>query len=552
MRRLTAFSLALSASAIVLGAQTPGASAPSTSVAAATRSAKPALIVLLVVDQFRADYIERYGSTWTGGLRRLVDGGAYFRQAAYPYAATETCPGHTTVATGTFPATHGIVANGWYDRVSKKSILCTNDPTKPVAIGEGAYESHGPRNVRVTTLADELRAQQPGATHVVSISLKARAAIAMAGHGGDTVAWLEDSGGWATSSSYAKTAPTLAAAFVKANPVEADYERVWNPTRPVNTYAFVDDGLAEQAPEGWTIKFPHSLSRPEGPDRIFYDNWRRTPFGDEYLGKMAAALSKGMGRGPGSDMLAVSFSGLDYVGHRFGPNSIELQDTLARLDVTIGTLLTSLDASVGRGRYVVALTGDHGVAPIPEQQVALGIDAGRIPIGDIQTAIDDVLTKAIGAGEHFMPGSTDSGNKATDVYFTPDVLDKLNTQPQLKRAVVDAVMRSPSMARAIWASDLPKLIDADARALQASFSADRNGDLLLVSKPYWIADSGGTGHGTAFAYDQRVPVVLMGAGIKAGKYDTAITPADIAPTLAHLAGITLAHTDGRVLGEAIK
>lgn len=533
-----------------LGAQAPVSPAPARPSAAST--SRPALVVLLVVDQFRADYIERYGRAWTGGLKRLIDGGAYFRQAAYPYAATETCPGHTTVATGALPETHGIIANGWYDRVSKKAVVCTTDSTKPVAIGDTAYESHGAKNLRAATLADELRAQQPGGAHVVALSLKARAAIAMAGHGGDTVAWLEDSGGWATSSTYTKTAPAAAAAFVKAHPVDADYGRVWNLLRPASTYTFTDDGLAEQAPDGWTVTFPHSLSRPDGPDRIYYDNWRRTPFGDEYLGKMAAALSKGLGKGPGTDMLAVSFSGVDYVGHRFGPNSIEIQDTLARLDLTIGALLASLDASVGRGRYVVALTGDHGVAPIPEQQVALGLDAGRIAAGDIQAAIDDVLTKALGAGPHFMPGSTDSGNKTTDVYFTPEVLEKLSSQPQLRGAVVDAVMRAPSMARAIWASELPHMDDADARALQAGFNADRSGDLLLISKPYWIADSGGTGHGSAFGYDQRVPVVLMGAGIKPGHYDMAITPADIAPTLAHLVGITLAHADGRVLGEIVK
>ncbi|MBP6716122.1 MAG: alkaline phosphatase family protein [Acidobacteria bacterium] len=531
----------------VLHAQTPVVPAAST----LPTSSKPAVVVLLMVDQFRTDYIARYGSRWTGGLRRLVDTGAYFRQAAYPYAATETCPGHATVATGSLPTTHGIVANGWYDRATKKPVVCTTDTTQSVAIGGSGYESHGARNLRVTTLADELRAQQPGGAKVVSLSLKARSSVAMAGHGGDVVAWLEDAGGWATSTTYTKTAPVAAASFVKAHPVDADYDRVWNLLRPASTYQFVDEGIAEQAPDGWTIKFPHSLSRPAGPDRIFYDNWRRTPFGDEYLGKMAAELAKPMGKGAGTDFLAISFSGLDYIGHRFGPNSLEVQDALARLDLTIGQLLTSLDASIGRGRYVVALTGDHGVAPLPEQQTAVGLDAGRIAAGDIQAAVDAPLTAALGAGSHFMPGSTDAGNNTTDLYFTPEVLAAFASQPALKRAVTDAAERVPGIARALWAADLARIDDADTRALRASFNADRSGDLLLISKPYWVGSSGGTGHGTSFAYDQRVPIIFMGTGIRAGRYAMSATPADIAPTLAHLAGVTLPHADGRVLGEAI-
>lgn len=544
MRRTAALAFCLLAAVTALQSQAPASPAPA--------NTKPRLVVLIVVDQFRADYVDRYGAKWTGGLRRILDTGAYFRQAAYPFSATETCPGHTTIATGAFPSTHGIIANGWYDRATKRPVVCTTDTVKPIAIGDTAYEMHGAGNLRSTTLADELRAQTPGGSHVVSLSLKARAAMAMAGHRGDTVAWLEDSGSWATSSSFGDTAAPNAVAFVKAHPVDRDYERVWNLLRPATSYSYIDDGVAEQAPDGWTVKFPHTLSRPDGPDRIYYDNWRRTPFGDEYLGAMAADLAKPLGRGPGTDMLAISFSSLDYVGHRFGPSSLEVQDTLARLDVTLGKLLNSLDVNVGRGRYVVALTADHGVAPLPEQQVAIGVDAGRIAPADIQAAIDKALDAAIGAGDHVMPGSAEAGNNSTDIYFTPETLSKLLAQPSLRHVVIDAVERVPGIARGIWADELLRIDDPDARALRLNFNADRNGDLLLVSKPYWIAASGGTGHGTAFAYDQRVPVVLMGLGIKPGIFDVTATPADIAPTLAYLAGVTLPRADGRVLGEAIR
>lgn len=537
--------LALTSTSSVV-AQTPAAP-----VAVARKT--PALVVLLVVDQFRADYVSQYGDRWTGGLRRLVDSGAYFRQAAYPYFATETCPGHATVGTGALPRTHGIVANGWYDRGAKQAVVCTTDVTKPVAVGGGeAYESHGARYLRVPTLADELRAQS-SAARVVSLSLKARASITMAGHAGDAV-WLEDAGAWASSSQFISQVPATIGAFVRAHPVGKDYERVWTLLRTPASYMGTDDGLAEQSPDGWTAVFPHSLSRPAGPDRIFYDNWRRTPFSDEYLGLMAAAAAKDLGHGAGTDMLAVSFSATDYVGHRFGPRSLEVQDTLARLDVTIGKLLDALDASVGRGRYVVALTGDHGVAPLAEQQQALKLDAGRFAASDIQTAIEGALKSTIGGSDYFMPGSKDAGNNASDVYFTPDTLAKLLATPSARRAVSDAVEKVPGVARTYWASEvLSAGGDAapDLRAFALSFNADRNGDFLVIPKPYWLSSTGGTGHGTMHLYDQRVPILLMGFGIRPGRFDASVTPADIAPTLAQLAGVTLAKADGHVLHEAI-
>lgn len=515
-------------------------------------ASRPALVVLVMVDQFRADYVDKYGAHWTRGLRRLVDTGAYFRQAAYPYAATETCPGHATVATGTFPRTHGIVANGWYDRATERPIVCTTDAVEPVSIGGGnVYESHGVRNFRVPTFADELRAQSPGGARVISLSLKARAAIAMAGHAGDGVAWLEDSGAWASSTTYGKAPNRVIDAFVRAHPIEQDETRVWNLLRPAATYAFVDDGVAEQVPDGWTTKFPHSLSRPAGVDRIFYDNWRRTPFADEYLGQMAAAAAKSLGDESGTDMLAISFSALDYVGHRFGPSSFEVQDTLARLDVTLGALFDSLDVSVGRGQYVVAMSSDHGVVPLPEQTAAIGLDAGRIVPADILTAIDAVLTPALGAGPHFMRGSEAAGNASTDVYFTPSVLEKLAARPELRQSVAAAAARVPGIARAVWPSELGSSDQPDLRATALNYIADRSGDLLLIPKAYWFAGTGGTGHGTSYDYDQRVPIMLMGFGVRPGRYNDAATPADIAPTLARLTGITLSRTDGRVLANGI-
>ena len=295
-----------------------GAQAPlPTSRGLTPRREPPRLVVLLVVDQCRADYLTTYGGRWTKGLRRLIDTGAVFRQAAYPYLGTETCPGHSTIGTGTFPSTHGMVANCLYDRESGTSIVCTDDPSATAVAFGGASgsEHHSPRWLLVPTFADELRAQSAHSPHIVSLSIKARAAIGMAGHGGDVVMWVESGGVLASSSAYARVPDASADTFVKANAIAADYGKVWARLLPPSAYLFDDDGLAEQAPSGWTTIFPHALTRPGGgPDRTYYDTWDGTPFADEYLGRLAAALSTNMGRGPGIDMLAISFSALDYAG----------------------------------------------------------------------------------------------------------------------------------------------------------------------------------------------------------------------------------------------
>jgi predicted AlkP superfamily pyrophosphatase or phosphodiesterase len=539
-------SLVLAAS-VVASAQTPAR--PSVTPA----STRPALIVLLMVDQMRADYVDRYGSGWTGGLHRLFGTGAVMTQAAYPYAATETCPGHATVGSGAFPRTTGIVANGWYDRATQKPVVCTDDNTEALAFGGGAaYESHGSRNFKTPTLADELRMQQPGGAHVVSLALKARSAIGLGGHGGDIVGWFEDSGAWATSTSYGAPKDRAADTFVQAHPVDAYLSQSWNLLRPADTYRFPDDGLGEALPDGWTTTFPHTLSRPAGADRIFYDNWKRTPFADEYVADMAIALSRDLGKTGSTDFLGVSFGVLDYVGHKFGPSSREVEDVLARLDVTLGRLFASLDASIGRDRYVVALSGDHGVVPLPEQSAAAGVDAGRIVAADIQPAIDAVLVRSLGAGVHFMPRSVSAGNASTDVYFTDAVLRQLARDPDLRRQIAAAVERVPGIARAVWPEELTMSDDRDVRALRYGYDPARSGDLLLVPKAYWYAGSSGTGHGSSYGYDQRVPMAFMGFGIRPGRYTDAVTPADIAPTLAYLAGVTLSAADGHLVRAAIR
>lgn len=512
----------------------------------------PSLVVLVVVDQFRGDYIQRYGHTWTKGLRRLVDHGAYFPLAAYPYSGTLTCAGHATIGTGAFPRTHGMIANAWYDRDSKKSTACTADASA-VSVpfgGRAGIEHHSAKWLLTTTFADELRNQLPITPKITSVSLKARSAIGMAGHGGDLVMWEEDDGTWATSTAFAKTARADVDAYAKAHPVDAQYGRVWDRLLPPAAYLFPDDSIGEPKYAMGTREFPHALTRAEGkPTPDFVNDWEKSPFSDEALADLALTFSEGFGTGAGTDMLAVSFSALDLVGHSFGPKSQEVQDVLARLDVQIGRLFDALDKRIGAGRYVVGFSADHGVAPMPERTTDAGLDGGRFTAGSVNTRIVEAW-KTI-ASDGISPIASSTG---TDIYFTPAALATIHASPAARQAVANAALSAPGIARLYWGDDLTTSAAGDdqiKRSAVLSFVAGRSADLILIPKQYWMVGSSGTTHGTPYVYDQRVPVIMMGYGIRPGRYLTTATPADIAPTLAWLTGITLPRADGRPLAEAL-
>jgi predicted AlkP superfamily pyrophosphatase or phosphodiesterase len=539
---------AAAASFSPLAAQSPPAARPQV----APQRAKPKLFVLIVADQFRGDYIQKYGGMWTKGLRRLVDTGAYFPLAAYPYSYTVTCAGHATIGTGAFPHTHGMIGNDWYDRATQRSTTCTNDPgvTSVPHGGRPGVEKHSARWMTTTTFADELRAQSTTPAHVVSISLKARSAIGMAGHGGDAIIWEEDAATWASSSAFAKTPNPVLDAWAAAHPIDAQYGRVWNRLLPAHRYFFADSGIGEPATAEYPNTFPHKQVRPGGkPDQVFYDTWERTPFSDEMLADIAIAMSRTLGRGKGADMLAVSFSSLDLVGHRWGPTSYEVQDTLLRLDIQIGRLLDRLDARLGAGNYVVGFSADHGTGLIPEQMTAMGLDAGRFINSALNARIVDAWKTA--TGETASPIASGGAN----MYFTPAALSTIRSTRAVRDAITAAALSAPGIASAYWSDDLATGVsgdDAVKRAILLSYMPERSPDLTLVPKANWISAATGSTHGTPNQYDQRVPVILMGWGIKPGRYLTSATPADIAPTFAYFAGITLPRAEGRVLGEAIR
>ena len=517
-------------------------------VVAASGAEPPKLAVLIVVDQMRADYVDRFQGEWTAGLKRLVTKGAWFSKAAYPYLETVTCAGHATIGTGAYPNTHGVFQNAWIDRQSDALISCTQDASvRGVPYGKPVPASESARQLKIPTFAEEMRRQKN--SHVVSLSLKARSAIMLAGHSADAITWLSDNlDGWTTSTAFANGPVAAVGAYVTAHPIEADYGKTWE---RLHKYSEPDDGLGEVSPPGWTPAFPHVLNgKPgdTGPAASYYLQWERSPYADAYLGQMAAGLVESMqlGKHETTDVLAVSFSSPDLVGHQFGPRSQEVRDMYAHLDVTIGALLDRLDALVGPDQYVVALGADHGVTPIPEQLKAEGKDGGRLDSQGLFQAIESAAQKA-------GPGRYVGHLTGNDVYFLPGMFEKLTANKSAIESVIKAADSQPGIAHAFRADELAAgaaAKNADLRAAALSYAAGRSGDLIVSPKPGWMIGANGTTHGSANPDDQRIPILFYGTGIKPGKYDDAASPADIAPTLADICGITLANAQGTVLRPA--
>jgi predicted AlkP superfamily pyrophosphatase or phosphodiesterase len=539
--------------AVALAAVLVVAHRPVAAQRAAPGARTPKLIVLLVVDQMRGDYVDRYRHQWTRGLSRLLTQGAWFRQVDYPYFNTVTCPGHASISTGAVPQIHGLILNNWWDRTLAKPVTCTEDDRYPaVSYGKPVAGGESAARMQVPTFADELRIQRDPPGRTIAFSLKARSSITLSGRKPDAVAWFDDSGSWTTSSAFASGPVPAVADFIRRNPVENDLGRTWDLALDVDAYHYDDqiEGL-RPAKGGMAASFPYVVKgETDAPDRMFYERWQSSPFADRYLVRMALSVARSLGYGtmPGPNMVAISFSSPDRVGHDYGPNSRQVQDTLIRLDETLGELFDGLDRLVGPGQYTVTLSADHGVGPIPEQSNREGLDGGRINVDDLKAAAEQSIAKALGTAARV------TAFQHNYLYLEEGVFEKLRTSPLAMRAVLNDLARMPGVLRAYSRDELEEDRFGDDRmGHQAALShvSERGGDLLLAWKPNWVEGSNSTNHGTGYRYDTHVPLLLMGTGIARGEYLQPASPTDIAPTLAFLADVTLPRVSGRVLIEAL-
>ena len=512
---------------------------------------KPKLVVLISVDQMRGDYVDRFQHQWSKGLKRLITEGAWFRQADYPYYNTVTCSGHASMSTGTVPAIHGMVLNQWWERNNSRLVSCTDDETqKLITYGIPVRGvGHSSKQLLSTTLSDEMRLQGAASPRVVSISLKARSAISLGGHKPDVVIWLDEADGeWVTSSAFASAPVPYLADYINKHPLRGEMGRRWERSLPLDRYVYPYSTQDRQRIALVSRDFPHTV-KGTGAEvgGAFTDAWESSPFSDEYLNALAMASLDAMklGQGAATDFLGISFSALDKVGHDFGPESHESQEVLIHLDTQLGLLFDKLDRDLGRGNYIVGLTSDHGVAPVPERLKAQGIDAGRINTVAIGRAIDEVLARELGAGSYR------TRVIYNDIYFNDGVYVKLTQNARAMEAVIDTIRRTEGVFR-VYRKEQLSAADPLTRSSFFSHYEGRSGDLKMLARAYWITSTSTTTHGTGHRYDTRVPVLLYGFGIKKGEYLAPAAPIDLAPTIAHLIGVTLPDAMGRVLSEALR
>ncbi|OYT73529.1 MAG: alkaline phosphatase family protein [Chloracidobacterium sp. CP2_5A] len=540
----------------------PLAGFPKPASCAAIRLPKPApngcrLVVGIVVDQLRADYLERFDDLFgEKGFKRLKAKGAYFANAHYLHACTYTAPGHAVVTTGSTAAVTGIIGNKWYDRETGKLVeSVTDDETTGVPEGKGA----SPRRLIVSTLGDELKAATGGRAKVIGMSLKNRGAILPAGRAADAAYWFDDKRGqMQTSSYYMKELPAWVADFNARRIPDQWFGKAWEKALPESAYARcdADDAPYEGRFAGGGSAFPHVVGRGDKPNSRFYDEFARTPWANDFLADFAAAAIAGEGLGADAipDVLTISFSANDLAGHAFGPNSHEALDMTVRTDQTLARLLDLVDQKVGLEKTLIFLTSDHGVSPVPEYAQRQRLNSRRIPFEQVAVAIKRALDAKFGEGAWF------AGFSAESVYFDLETLAaKRLDRADVERAAAEAALSVGGIAAAFTRTQmlsgaLPRT--PIAQRVQMAFHPQRGGDVFLVPEPFCFfsdeVSTMATTHGTPYPYDTHVPVLLMGRGVAAGTYLTQASPADIAPTLAVLLGIAApSGAVGRPLDEAL-
>lgn len=544
---------------------------------------RPRLVLLIVVDQFRFDYLKRFGDLFESrGIGRLMREGASWTNANFDHFPTYTAPGHATFMTGAWPARTGIVANDWYDKETVRKVSSVTDDTVHRLPGKPGLSSYSPRRLLCSTIGDELRTAGGNRSKVIGVSAKGRSAILPAGRGANAAYWYStEDGNMISSSYYFSRLPDWVDRFNQRRMADSWLGATWNRLLP-NESEYVKRAGKDDVP--WenldkasndTNYFPHVLSSTRS--RAFYRGLDNTPYSNDLLLAFAeeAITNHSLGDDADTDVLTVSFSANDYVGHRFGPFSQEAMDMSLRVDRQIGVLLDYVDARVGLRNTIVAFTSDHGVAPVPEHGAKTNLSGRRFRKAELLRIIEDGLVKKYArqnrpATDYLSSfknrEATEAGFINGNVYLNRAALKRdgidLN---ECERFVGELATKIPGVARYFTRTQLERravsATDAVARRVLHGFHSQRSGDVILIFEPYNALfgvpddpfDTGSTAtHGSPYSYDTHVPLIMMGRNFSAGSYSQAATPADIAPTLARVLKIPAPNCSaGRILWEAL-
>jgi predicted AlkP superfamily pyrophosphatase or phosphodiesterase len=530
---------------------------------------RPRLVLLIAVDQFRYDYLERFGDLFAAnGLRRLLRDGASWAECNYDHVPTETAPGHATMLTGAWPSETGIIANDWFDRVEGRRVNNVEDDAVRALGGGDKETASSPHNLLCSTLGDELKLATNRRAKVIGVSFKNRAAILPAGRMADAAYWLgAQNGEFVSSTYYFERLPEWVARFNAAHPADKFFGAKWERLLPAAEYerrAGRDDAPWEKGDGKTSYTFPHVLDGGlQKPGPAFYDALGYSPYTNDLLLSFAEAAITGerLGEDADTDVLTVSFSANDLVGHRYGPYSQEVMDVTLRVDRQIAQLLSFVDERVGLNNTVVVFTADHGVAPSPEHAAELHLPGARIKIADVLAAVRKSVRARYGkGGERDTTADYVQTFSNGQLYFNQSALERDGVRAEeIERVAGEAALTVPGVSRYFTRTQMLAGAaapgDGVARRVLHGYNPRRSGDVVVIPEAFkYLADYVSVAtHGGPYTYDTHVPLVIMGGGVAAGRYLTPATPADIAPTLARILNIQApSNAAGRVLSEAIK
>ncbi|ULQ52990.1 alkaline phosphatase PafA [Flavihumibacter fluvii] len=502
---------------------------------------RPKLVVGLVVDQMRWDFLYRYSDRYkaNGGFSRLLNQGFSNENTFIPYTPTITACGHACVYTGSVPAIHGITGNTWYERDLGRIVYCTEDKMVKTVGTAGTAGEMSPKNMLTTTIGDELRLASNFGSKVIGIAIKDRGAILPAGHSANGAYWYNSSSGnWISSTYYGDTLPSWVSAFNSKKVVDKYYQQGWNTLYPINTYvnSTSDEQDYEGKPFAGAKGFPYDLKPMTGKN---YGAISTTPYGNTMTLQLAreAIAGEGLGKGKFTDMLTVSLSSPDYIGHTFGPNSIEAEDAYLRLDQDLGEFLDYLDKQVGKGQYLLFLSADHGVAHVPAFLNSNKIPAGVFDGSKLSTGLNSILEKQFGSAKLVL------GSFNYQVHLNHPLIDSLKLdKAKIIDQVISYLLTIPEITRAfslegLSAATLPA---TQKEMLAKGFFPKRSGDVQYILLPqYFEGGTTGTTHGMWNPYDAHIPLVWYGWMIRPGKSNQEVYMSDIAPTIAALLRIQM-------------
>jgi predicted AlkP superfamily pyrophosphatase or phosphodiesterase len=519
--------LALTLAAVLVGA-------PLRSRASAYNG-HPKLVVVIVIDQFRGDSLERYRDEFGGsGFRFLLDHGAYFPNCNYNYANTRTAPGHSTLFTGAYTEGHGIVSNEWWDLKKKRMVTSVeDDDTKLVGIG-GDKTGASPHNLMADTLGDELKLATQGKARVFGISLKDRAAVLPAGFAGDGAYWIDaQSGVWLTSTYYRNDLPRWVQDFNSTRPAKY-WDREWKDA------------------QGTLLRSTAHRKRKDGSDAGFYEAIGPTAFANEYEFDFAKQLIvyENVGRGPATDLLSLSLSAYDVLGHQAGPDSPEIHQMALDLDRQLADFIDFLAHQFGLADVWIALSADHGISPLPDQAKKLRIPAANLSTTKIETEINAALTAK------FSPGHPAAYVKLDypiawldDNAFSAAHVRERDAETAAGEAMKQSGLRGYYTKSQLAEGEVPNT--SLGQKYLHSYSPEGSWFVMGIPAPYTVGPNG-TDHVSPYNYDTHVPLAFYGLPFQPGTYRTSVEPIDMAPTFASLLGINApTHSTGRVLTEAL-